>query len=129
MLISRMNISPIVLITGIFNMLTDHYDRLADPANVSWWIDRCLENRQALEAQLMKPMEERAPGMTDEKIRALMVATETIMTNSSSGRQDAERLAIRVRQEWDKGFPKGYWYGWLMQHLSETMPPELRKNP
>jgi hypothetical protein len=123
LLIDRMEVWPVVLVTGILNMLTDHYDRLADPANVSKWIDHCLAERQALEAELGKSVDERATKLSDDSIRRKIKALGTIMTSQASGRQRAERLADRIREEWGQRFPIGYWYAWMMQHLRDTAPP------
>ena len=123
LLADKMGVWPVVLVTGLLNMLTDHYDRLADPANVSEWIDRCLAERQALEAELGKPVQDRASRLTDERLRRKIEAVDTIMTSSASGRQKAERLSDRIREEWAQRFPAGYWYEWMMQHLRETEPP------
>ncbi len=123
LLADRMDIWPVVLMSGLFHMLTDHYDRLADPSNVAEWIDRCLAERQALEAEVEKPLQDRTTGLTDDRIRRKIEAVEMIMTSSASRRQKAERLGSQIREEWDRRYPTGYWYAWLMQHLRDTMPP------
>ena len=123
LLADRMDVWPVVLVTGLLTMLTDHYDRLGDASNVSDWIDRCLAERQLLEAELSIPVEERATRLSDDSIRRKLEALGTIMTSQASGRQRAERIADRIREEWAQRFPTGYWYEWMMQHLRDTEPP------
>lgn len=123
LLADRKDIWPVVLISGLFHMLTDHYDRLADPAKVAEWIDRCLAERQALEAELATSLEDRTRGLTDDRIRQKIKAVELRMTISASGRQRGERLSSQLREEWDRRYPPDYWYAWLMQQLRDTMPP------
>ena len=123
LLLAHTEVWPLVLLNGIVSMLTYHYERLADPQDVSARIDRGLADRRELEAELAKPVEERPVGLTDEKIHRKMHIIELIMTTAAAGRQRGERLAAQILAEYEKRFTQTYWYEWQIKYL-ESLKPE-----
>ncbi len=124
-LVDRADVWPEVIISGRLHYLARFYEHLADPRETSALIDDFLARQDFLHAELAKPVGHRKQSLSAEKLGRLISLNEMLVTNRLNRREERERIASLVREEWGQEFPDGYWQEWTMQHLREIRPPEL----
>jgi hypothetical protein len=108
-IVATTNVQPQVLITGTLLFLLSHYEKLADPKYTSESIDKFLEMKEQLEAELKIPVEQRRGNRTDDRIHKMIASVQKVLSTTPSGRMSGERRSSSLRQAWGRWFPESYW--------------------
>jgi hypothetical protein len=121
--IKQMGVDSKLLICGTLYTVLSHYERMGDPQEVSALIDKFLEMKKTLQAELDKPIEERQDKRSDERLEKFMASVDKVMSGKPADRQNGERWADQLKEAWEKWFPEAYWSAWNLYELQTTAPP------